>query len=205
MTKSSHNTFSTRVTVITSNNKHFIVKTLALMQWPYSSAVEIQQFGGLASNWSGLQGPTKPFSAFCVGISRLNCPYPLWQIQTTPQRNMHHPTMDRIRHLLKVICCQLLDIGVLLHKPHQPPTMCSFMMLYYMQWNIPNIRPPFCVFSHQQNLNQSRSHMQTSQTLWLTSPILLSNARHSQAPLELSKVLWNSARACWGAAASTCS
>jgi len=58
---------------------------------------------------------------------------------------------------------------------------------------------------HQQDIYRSGSHMQTSQTLRSTSPVLLSTSRCSQAPLELSKVLSDSARAFSGAPESTCS
>jgi len=59
--------------------------------------------------------------------------------------------------------------------------------------------------SHQQNVNRSGSDRQTSQTLPQTTPVLPSNSRCSQAPLELSKVLSDSARAFSGAPESTCS
>jgi len=58
---------------------------------------------------------------------------------------------------------------------------------------------------HQQNVNWFRSNTQSSQTLWETSPVLLSTSRCSQTPLELSKVLSDSARAFWGDSESTCS
>jgi len=58
---------------------------------------------------------------------------------------------------------------------------------------------------HQQNVNRSRSNTQSSQTLWLTLPVLLSTSKCSQTTLELSKVLSDSARAFSGAPESTCS
>ena len=58
---------------------------------------------------------------------------------------------------------------------------------------------------HQQNVNQSGSYTQTSQILRLPSPVPLSTSRCSQAPLELCKVLSDSARALSGASESTCS
>jgi len=58
---------------------------------------------------------------------------------------------------------------------------------------------------HQQNVNRSGSHMQTSNTLPQTSPVLPTDSRCSQAPLELSKVLSDSARAFSGAPESTSS
>jgi len=58
---------------------------------------------------------------------------------------------------------------------------------------------------HQHNVNQSGSHMQTSQTLRFTSSVLLSTSRCSQAPLEQSKMLSDSARAFSGDPESTCS
>jgi len=57
---------------------------------------------------------------------------------------------------------------------------------------------------HQQNVKPSGSHMQTFQTLQLTSPMLPSTSRCSQPPLELSKVLSDSAREFSGAPESTC-
>jgi hypothetical protein len=58
---------------------------------------------------------------------------------------------------------------------------------------------------HQQNVNRSGSHTQTSQILRSTSPVLPSDSRCSQAPLDLSKVLSDSERAFSGAPESTCS
>ena len=58
---------------------------------------------------------------------------------------------------------------------------------------------------HQRNVNRSGSHTQSSLTLRATSPVLLSTSRCSQTPLELSKVLSDSARAFSGAPESTCS
>ena len=58
---------------------------------------------------------------------------------------------------------------------------------------------------HQQNVNLSGSHTQSSQTLRVTTPVLLSTSRCSQTPLELSNVLSDSARAFSGAPESTCS
>jgi len=58
---------------------------------------------------------------------------------------------------------------------------------------------------HQQNVNQSGSHRQTSQTLLQTSPVLPSKSRCYQAHLELSNVLSDSARAFSSASESTCS
>jgi len=57
---------------------------------------------------------------------------------------------------------------------------------------------------HQQNVNRSGSNTQSSQTLRATSPVLLGTSRCSQTPLELSKVLSDSARAFSGAPESTC-
>jgi len=48
---------------------------------------------------------------------------------------------------------------------------------------------------HQQNVNRSGSNAESSQTLRVTSPVLLSTSRCSQTPLELSNVLSDSARA----------
>jgi len=57
----------------------------------------------------------------------------------------------------------------------------------------------------QQNIYPCRSHMQTSPALQLTSPVLLPTSRCSQAPLEFSKVLSDSARAFSGAPERTSS
>jgi len=52
---------------------------------------------------------------------------------------------------------------------------------------------------HQQNVNWSGSNTQSSQTLQVTSPLLLSSSRCSQTPLELSEVLSDSVRGLSGA------
>jgi hypothetical protein len=57
---------------------------------------------------------------------------------------------------------------------------------------------------HQQYVNRSGSHTQTSQTLPSPSPVLLSTFRCYQAPLELCKVLSDSASVFSGAPESTC-
>jgi len=57
---------------------------------------------------------------------------------------------------------------------------------------------------HQQNANWSGRDMQTCQTLRVTSPVLLSTSRCSQAPLELSDVPSDYARDFSGAPESTC-
>jgi len=58
---------------------------------------------------------------------------------------------------------------------------------------------------HQQNVNQSGSNTQSFQSLWATSPLLPNTSRCLQTPLQLSKVLSDSARAFTGAHESTCS
>ena len=58
---------------------------------------------------------------------------------------------------------------------------------------------------HQQNVNRFGSNTQSSQILWVTSPVLLITSRCSQTPLELSKVLSDSPRAFSGVPESTCS
>jgi len=58
---------------------------------------------------------------------------------------------------------------------------------------------------HRQNVNQSGSHPQTSQTLQLTSPVLPSTSRCFQAALELRKELSDAARAFSGAPESSSS
>jgi len=58
---------------------------------------------------------------------------------------------------------------------------------------------------HQRNINRSGSNTQSLQTLRATSLVLLSTSWCSQTPLELSKVLSDSARSFSGASESTCS
>jgi len=60
-------------------------------------------------------------------------------------------------------------------------------------------------WKHQKNANRSGSNKNTSQTILLASPVLLSTSRCFQAPLELCKVLSDSARAFSGVSESTCS
>ena len=62
-----------------------------------------------------------------------------------------------------------------------------------------------CHRVHQQNVNRSGSHTQSSKTLRATSPVLLTTSRCSQTLLELSKVLSDFARVFTGAPDSTCS
>ena len=57
---------------------------------------------------------------------------------------MRRPTHNRVSSLLKVRRYLLLYIGELHRISHRPPTMCSFMMLYYMLCNIRIIRPSLC-------------------------------------------------------------
>jgi len=69
-----------------------------------------------------------------------------------------------------------------------------------MGWAIPAQR------IHQQNVHQSGSHRETSQTpFWSTSPVFLNTSSCSQDRRELSKVLPDSPRAFPGAPESTCS
>jgi len=51
-----------------------------------------------------------------------------------------------------------------------------------------------CGLPHQQNVNRSGTNTQSSHSLWVTSPVLLSTSGCSQTPLELRKVLSDSAR-----------
>jgi hypothetical protein len=57
---------------------------------------------------------------------------------------MGRPTLNRVSYLLKVHRYILLYTGELHRKSHRPPTMCSFMMLYYMLCIIRIIKPSFC-------------------------------------------------------------
>jgi len=59
------------------------------------------------------------------------------------------------------------------------------------------------ILVHQQNVKQSGSHMQSSETLQSTSPLLLYTSKCYQAPLELSKVLTAAARTFTGAPGSS--
>jgi len=56
---------------------------------------------------------------------------------------MRHPTLNRVRYLLKGPRWWLLYSGELHHIFHRPPTICSCMMLYYLQCNIRIFRPLF--------------------------------------------------------------
>jgi len=58
---------------------------------------------------------------------------------------------------------------------------------------------------HQENVKRSISYIHTSQTLQLTSPVLLSTSRYLQAPLQLSKELSDTASPFSGASESSCS
>jgi len=58
---------------------------------------------------------------------------------------------------------------------------------------------------HRQHVMQSRNHLWSSQTLWLTSPVLPGNSRRSLAPLELNRVLSDTARAFSGEPDIICS
>jgi len=75
--KFSHCTLSARLTISHSHTEYFIVKTLSLTQWSYTSVPGINHFWGPARDKSGLQGPTKNFSAAFVGISESNQAYPV--------------------------------------------------------------------------------------------------------------------------------
>ena len=92
-------------------------------------------------NKSGPLGPTKPFSAAFVGIWGPNN----WPTRTTTGRDMQRPTLNRASYLLNVCRYLLPYIRELHYKSHRPPTMCRFMMLYYMLCNIRIIRPGFCL------------------------------------------------------------
>jgi len=77
---------------------------------------------------------------------------------------MHRPTLNRVSYLLKVRRYLLPYIGELYRKSHRPPTMCSFMMLYYLLCNIPIIRPSFCSPSGRVS---GRCPLSTSGEIWL--------------------------------------
>jgi len=94
------------------------------------------------------------------------------------------------------------------HVAYRPPIAVSPFLLAqsvsYCRWTLCDHTSEWVQWVHQQNVNPSRTHTQTSQTLWLRSPVLVSTSRCSQAPLELCKVLSDSARAFSGAPESTC-
>ena len=58
---------------------------------------------------------------------------------------------------------------------------------------------------YQQNINRSRGNIQSSQTLRVTSPVLLSTSRCSHTPLELKTVISDLAPAFSSAPDSSCS
>ena len=91
-------------------------------------------------------------------------------------------------------CCQLFD------SPETDPAQCISK-----HPGIDRLSKQYRVDVHQQNVYQSGSNTQSSQTLRATSPLLLSTSRCSQTPLELSKVLSDSAKAFSRAPESTCS
>jgi len=78
-------------------------------------------------------------------------------------------------------------------------TMVFKNILYFM------IVHTFIYIVHQHNVFQSGSHTQTTQTLWLPSPVLLSTCKCSQPPLEYFKVLSDTARAFSRTPECTCS
>jgi len=57
-------------------------------------------------------------------------------MRTTTSRDMRCPTLDWVSYLLTVHRYLLLYIGELHRISHWPPTMCHFMMLFYLQCNI---------------------------------------------------------------------
>jgi len=77
-------------------------------------------------------------------------------------------------------------------------------LLRWRYWEFPRIPSGgvylwYGIDEHQQNVNRSGSNTHTSQTLWLTSLVLLSTSRCSQAPLQLGKVFSEFARTFSGA------
>jgi len=89
-----------------------------------------------------------------------------------------------------------------------PRSQYIHSLCYMVSWQpfMPTLlysHPIACCFLilllNQQNVNRSRCHTQTTQTLRLTPPVLSSNSRCSDAPLEICKVISDSARAFSGA------
>jgi len=113
--------------------------------WPTLNTYSSLDQGTLADMiriWSksGPRGQTKSFSAPFVRIWGPNH----WRIWTTTDRAMRRPTLNQVSYLLNVLRYLLPYIGELHRKSHRPPTMCSYMMLYYVQCNIQIIRPSVC-------------------------------------------------------------
>jgi len=98
-------------------------------------------------------------------------------------------------------------MGASFHSGLQQPNSRQHQFIskmYFSLWKTPGVSEGLGRV-HQQNVNRSGSHTQTSQTFRQTSLLLPSNSRCSQAPLKLSKVLSDSARPFSGAPESTCS
>jgi len=93
---------------------------------------------------------------------------PRWQITTCPARIPRfvlHIALQSWFHCLFSLCWYRIvkwHCGVVANCDH---------MSEWVRW------------VHQQSVNRSGSHMQTSQTLWLPLPVLLSTSRCSHAPL----------------------
>jgi len=116
-----------------------------------------------------------------------------------------------------------VDLGLHLHLPlgqSQPPSVYPPSLANGLQvpmimtakcisnrsWSWPPSLHDHCLHVlYQQNVNRSRSHRHISWTLRSTSQLVRNHSRCSQAPLEVSKVLWDSARAFSGVPKSTCS
>jgi hypothetical protein len=161
--------------------------------------------------------------------SRVNTEYSIHRVQHTPSTACTEYNIHRVQH---TPCTAYTEYSI--HRvQHTPSTAYTEYSIHRVQHtedrihcvlhhtkmdclpftaSLSALSGPCCTqFStfpqlrHQQNVNQSGSHRQTSQTLRQTSLVLQSNSRLYQAPLELSKVLSDSARAISGAFESTCS
>jgi len=143
-----------------SSNKHS-----ANFVWPTLTTYSSLYPGRLAVTnriWdtSGLHAPTKPFSAAFVGILGPNH----WPTLTTIRRDRRRATLHQVSYLPKVQRYLLLYIGELHRKSRQPPTMCSFIMLYSLRSNIRIMRPSFCSPSRRVSTRCPRS---TGWEIWL--------------------------------------
>jgi len=107
-------------------------------------------------------------------------------------------------HFLPIVfdCQGVPEIVVEPRQLWSPTLQCSLDLIIHHTLDL--FRHRYLVRLHHQNVNRSGSNMQSSQTLWATSPVLLSTSRSSQTPLEISNVLSDSARAFSGVPESTC-
>jgi len=139
-----------------------------------------------------------------------------------PLRHLHYSrdnlkTIHKLPKCCRCRCCSVI-ISLGLNDGRNPQFRCAILRISFTEVVGCIVPSRLCQFVklhlllpkplhalHQQNVNRSGSHTQSSQKLRATSPVLLSTSRCSQTPLELSKVLSDSPRAVSGASESTCS